>query len=57
MKYVSLEINYSLESMAVIGYKGSCKPDWVTEVRQTQIDGVSPTVVARVALPDLPSCE
>ena len=46
-----------IESMAVIGYKGSCKPGWVTEVRQPQVNEVSPPVVARVALPDLPSCE
>ena len=47
------------DALAVIGYKGDCKPDWVTDVK-TLYDsdsGKGDVAVARVALPTRPVCD
>ena len=47
------------DALAVIGYKGDCKPNWVTDVKTLYdwTSGKGDVAVARVSLPTRPVCD
>ena len=51
--------NFYTNALAVIGYEGDCKPDWVTDVKNLHDSdsGKGDVAVARVALPTRPVCD
>ena len=51
--------DFCTDALAVIGYKGDCKPNWVTDVK-TLYDsdsGKGDVAVATMSLPTRPVCD
>ena len=47
------------DAIAIIGYKGTCRPDWVTEVREPY-NGLTlegDVAIVRITLPTRPDCK